>query len=154
MKGTIIKTAKEIGLTSKSSAGALRCVVPQTKVSFTVLGESWTERWQELDRQAYKLAAEQLQADYHQKQRANATAVMRLGNGRAFGRDRVFVLQASPRQRAHRTTRRAFWASNTKTDGHWGYFCRPSRHRACAKRTCVCLSVCLTVACMYVSIYV
>ena len=41
-----------------------------------------------------------------------------------------------------------------RPDGHWDYFCRPSRHRACAKRTCVCLSVCLTVACMHVSIYV
>ena len=41
-----------------------------------------------------------------------------------------------------------------RPDGHWDYFCRPSRHRACAKHICVCLSVCLTVACMHVSIYV
>ena len=25
-----------------------------------------------------------------------------------------------------------------RPDGHWDYFCRPSRHRACAKHLCVC----------------
>ena len=35
LKGPSLRQRQEVGLTSKSSAGALRCVVPKTKVSFT-----------------------------------------------------------------------------------------------------------------------
>ena len=47
-----------------------------------------------------------------------------------------------------------------RSDPHLVFFvrhpaaCRRSRHRACAKGTCICLPVCLTVVCRYVSIYI
>ena len=61
-------------------------------------GESWTERWQELDRQAYKLAAEQLQADYHQKQRANATVQATLDAARTEVLDKLIRDELSRRE--------------------------------------------------------
>ena len=41
-----------------------------------------------------------------------------------------------------------------RPDGHWDYFCRPSRHRACAKHICVCRihKVCVCV-CVYTYVH-